>query len=185
MNLKKIISGCLIGSALMTALSIPAFASYTVYPNSSMSTSTSKYYSDTTSVSYLNMTDSILCTYKFTPVWRVNSSNSISATSEASTFEKGGLLSLWKLAASSSSWYGQAKSGSRVIESYFAEGIAVGWGVNLSGSVGIKGGSNGFDATVSTSASVTVGQAFTQKFQAIAYTGSNWNSCRFAYSLYD
>lgn len=174
----------ILAMAMSIMVSVPVFAAKTVYPNSNLSTSSTKYYSQTYTYKVYNNFDQVLFTYKFTPVWRINKSNSITSKSSASTYSTGIPLSLWRLADSAYSWYGYEYSGLRVLERYYAEGICIGWGVGLEAEVGISASKEPFEATVSVSADLTVGQYQGVKFQAVAAVGKNWSSCNYGYQLY-
>lgn len=181
LNVKtKVFRICALSLLVLMIASVPALAATTVSPNSSMSTTSSKYYSKTQTITLYNNFDDVLCKYKFTPVWRINSSNSIYSVSEASTFTNSAWWSLWELKDSANSWWGELKSGSRYIERYYSEGIVLGWGIGVSGEASIKADTG----AISCKTSGTVGEVYSYKYQATVYTGSSWTSCKYSYSLY-
>lgn len=139
------------------------------------STSYSKAYKMSTYYSPLNGFGQKLLTYRFTPMWRINNSNSIYSCSEASSFIN--YIPGWQEVASQGLWYGQYNVGSRIAERYYGEGAAFGIGVGLNGSASVTGGNSIASATVSVSASATLGQTLITKYKASASTNGSWTSC--------
>ena len=178
--MKKILSILILSLLILTPVIATAGP---VYPNSGMSTANSKYYCVGLKYSPKNSLGNEVFVYWFRPIWRINTSNSISSTSDASTFTKSNILSQWKLIDSASAW-DLYKSGSNNVEAYYGEGIAAAWGINMSGEASAKTSASGCDVTVKTTASVTVGQALTCKYRAVVSTGSDWTSCDYYGQLY-
>ena len=170
--------------AICLAMITPAVASgATVKPDDSMGTATTKYYCQTYKLNPQNIFGGNVFVYKFRPIWRINTSNSISATTDGSTFTKSNVLSQWKLVDSASAW-DIYKSGTRNVEAYYGEGISAGWGINVTGEASAKASSNGCDVTIKATANATIGQAISRKYKAVVSTGANWTSCNFSHKLY-
>lgn len=170
--------------AVMLVLLTPAVAvASTVYPESGgMSTKSSKYYCKSFTFNPQNIYGGDVFVYKFRPVWRINTSNSITSTDDASTFTKSNILSQWKLVDSASTWTNH-KSGSKYVEAYYGEAISAAWGINISGECSAK--TSGESITLKASANATVGQAVTRKYKATVSTGRSWTSCNYSYKFYN